>query len=378
MQLRNIPRPARPFGRRPHARPSLIRGSGALLLATALLTTLACGDDGNAPPPLTGAIALTLDPGTRTVVQGATATITATITRTAPFTGPVALIFESAQAGLTGTFAPDSVRTGVTSSTLTIAAAATVAPGDYPVTIRARAAGLTEQSTTAIITVTVPASFTFSASPDAISIEQGSTSVSLARITRAGGFTGTIALAVSGLPDSITATVATPSLAGDSSSVTFAAGLGVAPGAYAAIFTATTTGLTPRSDTVAITITKRPSYVLALVPDSLSVVQGKAGAALVRLTRDSGFTATVTLSVDSLPAGITAALAQSLLAADTTGLTLTVGAGVAPGIYPVVVRGASPNRPATVDTLRLTVVIAPASLVSGARGLAPVRGSGSD
>ncbi len=340
----------------------------ALSAAIASMAVLGCGDEGNAPPPPTGAMSLTLDPATRSVVQGGTATITATVTRTAPFAGPVALVFESAQAGLTGTFAPDTVAAGATSSTLTLAAAASVAPGDYPVTVRARAAGLTEQVTTATVTVTQAPSFTLAATPDAISIEQGSASVSLARVTRVGGFAAPIALAVSGLPDSITATVATPSLAGDSTSVNFVVGTSVAPGAYAAIFTATATGLDPRADTVAITVTRRPSYTLAIAPESVSVVQGQAGSALVRLTRDSGYTSNVTLSIDSLPAGIAAVPAQAVLPGDTTSLAITVGAAVAPGTYPIVVRGDAVNRPQTVDTLRLTVVAAPAAIALAVDG----------
>jgi len=340
----------------------------ASFAAIAVMAVLGCGDDGNAPPPPTGAISLALDPTARSVVQGATATVTATVTRTAPFAGPVALVFESATAGLTGTFAPDTVAVGATSSTLTLSAGATVAPGDYPITVRARAAGLVEQVTTATVTVTVAPSFTFVASPDAISIEQGSASVSLARITRVGGFAGTVALAVSGLPDSITASVATPSLAGDSSSVNFAVGAGVAPGAYSAVLTATATGLAARVDTVGITVTRRPTFAMAISPDSLAVAQGAAGAALIRLTRDSGFAATVTLSVDSLPAGITATPTQAALAGDSTTLAIAVDSTVAPGEYPVVVRGTSPNRPVAIDTLRLTVTAAPAVRRGGPAG----------
>ncbi len=342
----------------------------ASFAAIAVMAVPGCGDDGNAPPPPTGAISLALDPTARSVVQGATATVTATVTRTAPFAGPVALVFESATAGLTGTFAPDTVAVGATSSTLTLSAGATVAPGDYPITVRARAAGLTEQVTTATVTVTRAPSFTLSASPDAISIEQGSASVSLARVTRVGGFAGTITLAVTGLPDSITATIATPSLAGDSTSVNFAVAASVAPGAYSAVFTATATGLASRVDTVAVTVTRRPSFALAVSPESLSVVQGAAGSALVRLTRDSAFAAPVTLAVDTLPAGITAVPAQSPLTGDTTTLSIAVGASIAPGTYPVVVRGTAVNRPVMVDTLRLTVVAASASTSSWVLGSA--------
>jgi hypothetical protein len=96
----------------------------------------------------------------------------------------------------------------------------------------------------------------------------------------------------------------------------------------------------------------------------VSVVQGQAGAALVRRTRDSGYTANVTLGVDSLPAGITGVPARPILAGDTTSLAVTVAATVTPGRYPIVVRGSAVNRPAIVDPLRLTVVAAPAAITA--------------
>lgn len=329
---------------------------------TAAALATACGDDGGNATRPTGSFTLSIDPVARVVVQGATGTITATVTRVAPFTLPVALAFESAQAGITGTFSSDTVSGSATTSTLTITTAASVAPGDYPVTVRAKSTGMPDQSTTATITVSAAPSLTLAATPDAISIEQGSISVSLARLTRVGGFAGAVSLAVTGLPDSIVATVATPSLAGDSSSVTFRVGTLVPPGAYAAILTASATGLSARADTVAITVTKRPGFALAVVPDSARLAQGQSGSALVRLTRDSSFTAAVALTVDSLPAGITATLGQTTLAADTTSLGIGIGATAAPGTYAVVVRGNSFGRPERADTLRLTVVAAPPAI----------------
>jgi hypothetical protein len=136
------------------------------------------------------------------------------------------------------------------------------------------------------------------------------------------------------------------------------------PGTYAAVLTGTATGLSARTDTISLTVSPSPSYSLSVDPDSVSAMQGENAHAVVHIARDSGFTGTVALTIDSLPAGIVTALGQSSLTGDSTTLTLSVGGTVAPGEYPVVVRGASPGRAATVDTLRLTVVAAPAGSIS--------------
>ncbi|MBK6487521.1 MAG: hypothetical protein IPF98_11735 [Gemmatimonadetes bacterium] len=339
----------------------------ARLAITALLAVLAaCGDDGNAPPPPTGSFTLALAPTTVTIVQGQTGTIAATLARTDPFVGAVALTLESATTGISGTFDPASVPAGATSSTLTISVTGTVAPGDYPVTVRATATGLTDLTTTATITVTaaqVP-DFSLTAAPRTLTIEQGGRDSSLATVMRAGGFAGSVDLALSGLPDSVSATIGQPALAGDTTTIVFDVAPSTPPGTYAAVLTGTATGLSARTDTISLTVSPSPSYSLSVDPDSVSAMQGENAHAVVHIARDSGFTGTVALTIDSLPAGIVTALGQSSLTGDSTTLTLSVGGTVAPGEYPVVVRGASPGRAATVDTLRLTVVAAPAGSIS--------------
>ena len=346
--------------------------SRRLLLTPAVLATLAtfamaaCGDDGNAPPPPTGSVAITVAPASLPITQGQTGTLTVTLARTAPFAGPVDLTIESAQAGITGAFAPATIPAAATTSAVTVSVVGTVAPGDYPVTVRAKATGLTDATATATITVAaaqVPA-FSLAATPRTLRITQGDTATSLLTVMRAGGFTGTVTLDVTGAPAGVTATVGTPALTGDTTSVRFAVAPTAAPATFSALVTGTATGLTARTDTIAVTIAAAASYALSLTPDSLSVVQGQNGQGMVRLARDSGFTAAVTLTIDSLPAGITTALGQSTLTGDSTALTLSIGGAVAPGLYPVVVRGNTPNRAEKVDTLRLTVVAAPAGAIA--------------
>ena len=104
----------------------------------ALLAAVALGgcSDSSAGPAEDPAAGLALSSAAVTVVQGQTATVTASITRSGGFTGAVALALEGAPAGLTGTFAPASVPGGATSSTLTLTADAALQPGTYNVTVQ--------------------------------------------------------------------------------------------------------------------------------------------------------------------------------------------------------------------------------------------------
>jgi hypothetical protein len=343
------------------SRTRLVRAASACLLVAAA----ACGDDnGNAPPP-PGSFTLTLATTVASVQAGATTTDVATIARTEPFAGAVALTTESTTGGITGSFDPASIPAGATTSTLTVTVADTVAPGDYPVTVRAAATGLTDQTVTLTLTVTAPPAspdFSLTVAPAALSITQGANDSTLATVVRSGGFADTVTLAVSGLPDSVSATIGTPSLGADTTTIVFAVGETAAPGTYSAIVSGTGTGVTAHADTIDLTIAQGASYSLSLDPDSISVLQGQAGQALITLARDSGFTADVALTVDSLPNGVVATPAQPSLDADTTSLAISVDSTVAPGTYAIVVRGNSAGRAETVDSLQLTVV---ANVTSG-------------
>ena len=96
-------------------------------------------------------MAFAVSPTTVSVQQGSSATATATVTRLNGYTNPVALA-NNAPSGLTVAANPASV-TG-TSSTLTFVAAASLPGGNYPVTITATGAGVTQQTATLAVQVT--------------------------------------------------------------------------------------------------------------------------------------------------------------------------------------------------------------------------------
>ena len=125
--------------------------------ATATLTVIVV-------PATNGAIPLGADPNALTAnVGGAAVTSTITVTRTAPFTGPVALTVTGAPAGVTATVNPTSVTAAT--ATLTVQAATGAVNGLYPLVIHGAGTGVANATTTVNVTVTggaaQGASFTF-------------------------------------------------------------------------------------------------------------------------------------------------------------------------------------------------------------------------
>jgi hypothetical protein len=253
----------------------------AACLAGGLLWLAGCGDS-NGPPfglPASGAgggtggggtggggttagsIGVSLTGSPMTMTQGQSGTSTVTVVRNAQFTGAVTLAMEGAPAGVTATFDPATLAAGATTSTLTMAAAATAAPGTYATTLRATGTGVAAVTAPVSVVVTaapVPA-FAFTLNPTAVSVVQGASATTTATITRSGGFTGPLALTVTGLPAGVTATVDPASATGGTATITIAAAATAAPGTATLTVQAAGTGVTSQTASVALTVTAAPT-----------------------------------------------------------------------------------------------------------------------
>src|SRR5213083_2829728 len=98
-------------------------------------------------------------------------------------------------------------------------------------------------------------------------------------------------------------------------------------------------------------------YTLSLAPAALTIVQGATGTTTVTITR-TNFTDAVTLSLGGAPTGLTGAFDPAAPTGNTSTLTVSVGAAVAPGLYNLTVDGTgAPGNRST--PLALTVSAAP-------------------
>lgn len=172
---------------------------------------VACGGDAGTTAPGGGGgggtpgFTIASSAASLTVARGASGTATITVTRTGSFTGPVSLQPTGQPAGVTAVFSAASVVAGQATSTLTITASATAAAGTTPITIVANGAGVANKSLTIQLTVTVPVQtgpFTMSLSVSSFLALPATvlTSPPILTIARNAGFTGAVALTVSGLP----------------------------------------------------------------------------------------------------------------------------------------------------------------------------------
>jgi hypothetical protein len=246
---------------------------------------------------------------------------------------------------------PLHLRCATASSTeLYLYAANSVAPGQYPLTITGTSGSLTEKTTLAL-TVAVP-TFTIP-SLGTLTMGTGSTNYDFVNIQRLYGFTGNVALSISGLPSGVTASFNSNPLTGAniSSEIELQASAAAIPGQY----TATITGVSG-SQTVTAPFTliiAAPSFTL-YNGGSVTVGQGQSGTTYVYMNQLNGFNGAVNLSLSGLPNGVTASLAANPMTSYYNSLTFNVGAAVPVGQYPITVTGSSGSQTQT-TTLTLTV-----------------------
>lgn len=315
------------------------------------LTIDGTGTPGNRSTALTLTVtatpnyALSINPTSLSIDQGANANTAVTITRT-NFTGAVTLSLGGAPAGVTGVFAPPAP-TG-TSATLTVTVGAAVAPGVYNLTVDGTGAP-GSRSTPLTLTVTAAPDYALSINPTALSINQGANANTAVTIART-NFTGAVTLSLGSAPAGVTGVFVPAAPTGTSSTLTVAVGPAVAPGVYN--LTVDGSGAPgSRSTPLTVTVSATPDYSLSINPSAGTLAQGDSGEIAVTIAR-TNFTGAVTLSLGGTVAGITGTFNPAAPTGTTSTLALKVGAAVPLGTYNLTVDGAgAPGARSTPLTL---------------------------
>jgi hypothetical protein len=152
--------------------------------------------------------ALSATPTSRTVLPGAGTSYTATVTGGTGFGATVSFSVSGLPAGASGAFTKTAV-TGSGSSTLNVTTSLSTPAGSYPLTIKGTTGPLTHSVT---VTLVVVGNFTLAVSPASRTISRGHSTTYTVTITPGQGFSGTVNLSATGLPNLATATFAPTSV----------------------------------------------------------------------------------------------------------------------------------------------------------------------
>lgn len=237
------------------------------VLASAVMLVACSGGKSSTviEPPAPASIFLSTSTGTLAVAQGASGTATVTVGRF-NFTGDVALTAEGLPTGVTAAFTPATLGVGETASSVALTVAGTVTAGTSTVTIRARATGVADRTTTIALTVTPAPGGTVSLAltPATASITAGQTSVTTIAITRGGGFAAGVDLTISGAPSGMTTTISTANpVTTNSVTLTVSTPASLTPGPYSLIVRGNSAGIAEATTTFTLTVDPPPSTSVA-------------------------------------------------------------------------------------------------------------------
>ncbi len=325
------------------------------------LAILSCGQ-GSPPPAPAPDFSLSASPTQVALTSGAAGqAISVTASAVNSFTGTVSVTVTGLPSGVTATPSTLSLTPG-SARNLTLTASATATAGAATITLTGSSGTLTHTATVAL-TVSNPPDFSLTLSPTSLSLTPGGTGAPVQVLaTAANSFSGTVSVAITGLPAGVTASPSSLTLTpGTAQSLTLTASATAATGTATITFTGTSGTLT-HTAALALTVSQLPDFSLTLSPTSLSLTAGGTGAPVqVLATPANSFSGTVSVAITGLPAGVTASPSSpTLTPASAQNVTLTASATAAAGSSTVTFTGTSSSLSHTA-TLALNIQAAQAS-----------------
>jgi kumamolisin len=211
----------------------------------------------------------------------------------------------------------------------------------------------------ALVGVSTSPNFTLSASPNSVSVAQGSNGTSTITSTVVNNFDSAISLTASGQPTGVTAGFSPASITGaGSSTLTLTVLSSAATGTYTITVTGTS-GTLIQTTTVTLTVTSpaNANFTLSASPTTITVVRGNSGTSTITSTIVNGFYAAVALSATGQPSGVTVSFSPTSIPAPGSGtstmkVTTTSRAGT--GSHTITITGTGGGK-TNKTTVTLTV-----------------------
>jgi hypothetical protein len=303
---------------------------------------------------------ITASPTSQTINQGNPTSYTVTLNPISGYSGTVTFGLSGQPAGVSFSFAPSTL-TGSGSTVLNISTAASTVPGTYPLTINASDGTLTH--TTSVTLVVTPAGdFQITTSIASQTVNPGQNAGYGIIITSVNGFSGSVALSISGLPAGATATFNPGSIAGaGTSSLAVSTTAATPAGVYNMIVTGTSGAIV---HTVGVQLIVNPATpgdfsLTTSAPNGLTVkrsnnttvvngnkITGTQQSFTITVTPSNGFNGNVALSVSGFPSGVTdLGISPNTVTGGSGSATesFAVSGSAKQGTYPITITATSGN-----------------------------------
>lgn len=267
----------------PGSYPLTITGTSGALSRSAPVTIVVD------PPPPSPDFGLVVSPATVGVAQGGAAAASVTVTSVGGFAADVLLTADGLPGGVTASFSPGTVSGGSGTSQLTVAASSATPVGSYVLTITGKSASIVRTASLTLV-VAPPADFGLGVSPASAQAQAGRSAAYTITVSALGGFGGTVALSVSGLPAGASAELAPSAVTGSGTSRLIVTTSTATPVASYTLTVTGTSGSLARSATTLLAVAPAPSLV-TVYPTGTTVLYGstRSGSASALRADDGSF-----------------------------------------------------------------------------------------
>lgn len=279
------------------------------------------------------------------LVPGGSVSFTVTIEPLYGWTGDVTIGVTDLPQGMSVSYSPTTVPHGNGAATITLTAAPGLALGNCTITLSGNSGTLTHSTSVPVTVNSSIGDFGGSINPNILNIASGSSAVFPITITPIGGFTGTVALSVSGLPAGTTAAFSQNPITGGSgsSNLTITTTSSTPSPSVTNITLTATSGILVHSHALYLGVAPIAEAISGTVTPSNSFSSSAGGTAKYVLnlaTSNNSANADMTLSVNGIPAGATGSFSPAVINTGTGSSTLSVTApaGAVPqGSYELVI-----------------------------------------
>jgi hypothetical protein len=306
------------------------------------------------------------------VLPGGNTTAVYTVKTNNGFNAAIRFSVTGLPAGVTSTFAPATLAASG-STTLTLVASATAAPGVYAVNV-VGTSGTTSRSAPLSLTVVNAPPLTMTLSSSSVDVAAGASGHVTVTTAKNSAFNAAVNLSVSGVPAGVTVTFSSASIkapGAGTSTLTATIPVTMAGGTYAVTVMATGGGAT-KSALLALNVLPPPSFSLALSPTSITASPGGYGTTTATTIRTATFNSAISVKVSGLPAGVTASTGSiNAPGSGISTLGITVGSSAAGGNYALTVTATGGG---VTKTAMLTLAIPGTTLIASSSALILKRG----
>ena len=285
---------------------------------------------------------LAFNPSTITVKQGGSASSSLSITPIGGFNKEVTFTVKSAPSGLNIEITPSKASPG-SSVVITVTASQSMAPGSYNVVIRGEGGG---KSATATLHVTVEKqlfNFKLQTSPSNLSVNAGEQAKITVTAKLVSGSPQKLTLSLSGLPSGTSYNFNPPTITPTGSSK-LTIDTNDLDGSYSLVIKASGRGVT-KQVTVSLQV-HAFDFTLAVDPKSVEIDQGETVTIAIKVTKTTGATKKVKLSLAGLPSEASYSFSPNELKPTGTSI-LTINAGSAKGTFTLIVKAKADGKEKT-------------------------------